>query len=237
MGLILLWMSAGFRVRLARCRMFRAYVGLASRERLSSSQKREGRKGRGFWRRVGARKAGGYVNERLVPEGCAGRRPNAKGLRHFSAKVCEKVRSKRRTTYNEVADELVAELRHGVADEKNIRRRVYDALNVLMAVGVFTKVKKDIFWRGFPETPKRKVDVLAGEKDRLLELVRKKQKYLQVHSHSYFYSTPGISPIAVELERFLPVLEGVIGCMHEWSVLSGLSSEVFVGGNPSDLIW
>ena len=31
------------------------------------------------------------------------------GLRHFSLKVCEKVQSKRRTTYNDVADELVAE--------------------------------------------------------------------------------------------------------------------------------
>ena len=33
-----------------------------------------------------------------------------KGLRHFSMKVCEKVKAKGTTTYNEVADELVAEL-------------------------------------------------------------------------------------------------------------------------------
>jgi hypothetical protein len=32
-----------------------------------------------------------------------------KGLRHFSMKVCRKVEEKGRTTYNEVADELVAE--------------------------------------------------------------------------------------------------------------------------------
>lgn len=32
-----------------------------------------------------------------------------KGLRHFSMKVCEKVQIKGVTTYNEVADELVAE--------------------------------------------------------------------------------------------------------------------------------
>jgi E2F/DP family winged-helix DNA-binding domain. len=32
-----------------------------------------------------------------------------KGLRHFSMKVCEKVRKKGTTSYNEVADELVAE--------------------------------------------------------------------------------------------------------------------------------
>lgn len=34
---------------------------------------------------------------------------NGKGLRHFSMKVCEKVQKKGITTYNEVADELVAE--------------------------------------------------------------------------------------------------------------------------------
>lgn len=34
-----------------------------------------------------------------------------KGLRHFSMKVCEKVKEKGTTTYNEVADELVEEVR------------------------------------------------------------------------------------------------------------------------------
>lgn len=33
-----------------------------------------------------------------------------RGLRHFSMKVCEKVKEKGVTTYNEVADELVAEV-------------------------------------------------------------------------------------------------------------------------------
>ena len=33
-----------------------------------------------------------------------------KGLRHFSMKVCEKVQKKGVTSYNEVADELVADL-------------------------------------------------------------------------------------------------------------------------------
>lgn len=35
-----------------------------------------------------------------------------KGLRHFSMKVCEKVQMKGTTSYNEVADELVAEFTH-----------------------------------------------------------------------------------------------------------------------------
>lgn len=35
-------------------------------------------------------------------------------------------------------------------DDKNIRRRVYDALNVLMAMDIITKDKKEITWRGLP---------------------------------------------------------------------------------------
>ena len=46
---------------------------------------------------------------RLGSVGKGDQRQN-KGLRHFSWKVCEKVRQKQSTTYNEVADELVKEL-------------------------------------------------------------------------------------------------------------------------------
>lgn len=72
--------------------------------------------------------------------------------------VCEKVESKGTTSYNEVADELVAELKDGgmddgiCYDEKNIRRRVYDAINVLMALDIIAKEKKAIIWKGFPTT-------------------------------------------------------------------------------------
>ncbi|KAJ8929763.1 hypothetical protein NQ314_017520 [Rhamnusium bicolor] len=73
-----------------------------------------------------------------------------KGLRHFSMKVCEKVKQKGTTTYNEVADELVGEFTNCTAnnslaeqyDQKNIRRRVYDALNVLMAMNIISKEKR-----------------------------------------------------------------------------------------------
>uniref|UniRef100_A0A8C7N4D0 Transcription factor Dp-2 n=1 Tax=Oncorhynchus kisutch TaxID=8019 RepID=A0A8C7N4D0_ONCKI len=73
-------------------------------------------------------------------------------------KVCEKVQKKGTTSYNEVADELVAEFTHStnvmatdsVYDQKNIRRRVYDALNVLMAMNIISKEKKEIRWIGLP---------------------------------------------------------------------------------------
>lgn len=76
-----------------------------------------------------------------------------KGLRHFSLMVCKKVEEKGTTTYNEVADELVRQIlsdEQQKFDEKNIRRRVYDALNVLMAMNIIIKDKKEISWKGIP---------------------------------------------------------------------------------------
>jgi hypothetical protein len=35
-------------------------------------------------------------------------------------------------------------------EQKNIRRRVYDALNVLMAMNIISKEKKEIKWIGLP---------------------------------------------------------------------------------------
>nr|XP_043612774.1 transcription factor-like protein DPB [Erigeron canadensis] len=112
-----------------------------------------------------------------------------RGLRQFSMKVCEKVESKGRTTYNEVADELVAEFsdpRNGDQppdqqqyDEKNIRRRVYDALNVLMAMDIISKDKKEIQWRGLPRTSLNDIEELKSERLALKNRVDKKAAYLR----------------------------------------------------------
>lgn len=45
-------------------------------------------------------------------------------------------------------------------DEKNIRRRVYDALNVLMAMDIISKDKKEIQWRGLPRTTVNDIEEL-----------------------------------------------------------------------------
>lgn len=116
-----------------------------------------------------------------VPSG----RPN-KGLRHFSMKVCEKVESKGTTSYNEVADELVAELKDGTLedgicyDEKNIRRRVYDAINVLMALDIIAKEKKTIIWKGFPtsRSAAQQLQRLQGEQYSVLTEITRKATYL-----------------------------------------------------------
>ena len=112
-----------------------------------------------------------------------------KGLRHFSMKVCEKVEQKARTTYNEVADELVAEFAIEAAegltpqdqqyDEKNIRRRVYDALNVLMAMDIITKEKKSIMWRGLPTNTEQEGARLQMDLNNRTERVGKKKLHLQ----------------------------------------------------------
>ncbi|XP_040384215.1 transcription factor-like protein DPB isoform X2 [Oryza brachyantha] len=118
-----------------------------------------------------------------------------RGLRQFSMKVCEKVESKGRTTYNEVADELVAEFADPNSssfvspdpdntnaqpfDEKNIRRRVYDALNVLMAMDIISKDKKEIQWKGLPRTSMNDVDDLKAQIFGLKGRIDKKNAYLQ----------------------------------------------------------
>jgi len=112
-----------------------------------------------------------------------------KGLRHFSFKVCEKVKEKGRTSYNEVADELVYQFSHPepheqsdqVYDDKNVRRRVYDALNVLMALDIIAKEKKEIFWKGFPSHPTQ--DTMQEIRDEIQtrrERVESKREHLHV---------------------------------------------------------
>ncbi|XP_007236809.3 transcription factor Dp-2 isoform X1 [Astyanax mexicanus] len=112
---------------------------------------------------------------------------NGKGLRHFSMKVCEKVQKKGTTSYNEVADELVAEFAHAnlmhtnsqVYDQKNIRRRVYDALNVLMAMNIISKEKKEIRWIGLPTNSAQEFRNLELEKQKRLERIRQKRSQLE----------------------------------------------------------
>eukprot|EP00026_Physarum_polycephalum_P012815 Phypoly_transcript_13149.p1 GENE.Phypoly_transcript_13149~~Phypoly_transcript_13149.p1 ORF type:complete len:269 (+),score=52.80 Phypoly_transcript_13149:227-1033(+) len=107
-----------------------------------------------------------------------------KGLRHFSLKVCQKVETKRTTSYNEVADELVGEIQANSeqvvtpVEQKNIRRRVYDVLNVLMAMNIISKDKKEIHWIGLPSESKKPHDEYKKEKQQRLERIKKKKENL-----------------------------------------------------------
>ncbi|XP_042510777.1 transcription factor-like protein DPB isoform X3 [Macadamia integrifolia] len=88
------------------------------------------------------------------------------GLRELSIIVCKKVESKGRTTYSEF-------------DEKNIRRRVYDAINVLMALNIVTKDKKEIQWKGLPCTDTKDLEGLERVRIKLINAIQKKAAYLQ----------------------------------------------------------
>ncbi|XP_028405613.1 transcription factor Dp-1-like isoform X2 [Dendronephthya gigantea] len=110
-----------------------------------------------------------------------------KGLRHFSMKVCEKVQQKGTTSYNEVADELVQEFsdpeKHMSQaeqyDQKNIRRRVYDALNVLMAMNIISKEKKEIKWIGLPTNSAQECQHLETERAEKVARIQQKTAQLQ----------------------------------------------------------
>jgi hypothetical protein len=117
-----------------------------------------------------------------------GRPREEKGLRHFAVRICHKVEQKGETTYNEVADELVAELFQGASsgtvrdlasEEKNVRRRVYDALNVLCAIGVVGKDRRAVRWRGLPRASAREQSQLQSELSRLKSSVQDKDRRIQ----------------------------------------------------------
>ena len=66
-------------------------------------------------------------------------------------------------------------MKQQIFDEKNIRRRVYDALNVLMAMDIIQKNKKEITWNGLPTTFSQ--DVIQLKRDiefRTDEIIRKR---------------------------------------------------------------
>lgn len=74
---------------------------------------------------------------------------SSKGLRSVSLRVKEILRRKGKSSYKDVADVLVQQLdlppwADRTKEEKNIRRRVYDALNVLIAAGIMGRDGRDI---------------------------------------------------------------------------------------------
>ena len=64
-------------------------------------------------------------------------------------------------------------------DQKNIRRRVYDALNVLMAMGIITKERKEIRWQGLPTNTAQECQTLRQEIKRRQDRIRIKKSRLQ----------------------------------------------------------
>ncbi|KAL7169926.1 hypothetical protein ACSBR2_034886 [Camellia fascicularis] len=110
------------------------------------------------------------------------------GLRQFSIIICKKVESKGKTTYSEVADEIIVEFtatnnNSAVSldefDEKNIRRRVYDALNVLMAMDIIIKDKKEIRWKGLHSANVKDMEEIKALRVKVMNRIEKKAAYLK----------------------------------------------------------
>lgn len=72
------------------------------------------------------------------------------GLKRLSYQIKALMEQIRPRPYQEIADEILAGVplitRNKEREERNVRRRVYDALNVMIASGVIKKNNKYIFW-------------------------------------------------------------------------------------------
>jgi hypothetical protein len=103
-----------------------------------------------------------------------------------------KVQDKAATTYVEVADELVRDFaaeqeptddlvlqKKRASEAKNVRRRVYDALNVLKAMDIISNENKQIRWKGLPSTTSNQVTRMETEKVNLQKTIRKKKLNLE----------------------------------------------------------
>lgn len=115
--------------------------------------------------------------------------PSTKGLRMMSVKICEKVQRSVKTTCTAVADELIQLIKKEreqqgsgkPCDEKNVRRRTYDALNVLEAVHVIAKDSKDITWKGLPSDASDKAQQLKTESESCKRRIKEKEEALREH--------------------------------------------------------
>lgn len=78
---------------------------------------------------------------------------NFYGLKEISALVQNIIKKCKKTTYKAISDMIIDDLNRNssfkiIQDEKNIRRRIYDSLNVMKAMELFKKDKKtkNIIW-------------------------------------------------------------------------------------------
>ncbi|EAR88175.2 transcription factor e2f/dimerization partner (macronuclear) [Tetrahymena thermophila SB210] len=128
---------------------------------------------------------------------------SSRGLRNLSLKVKQIVVQKGQTSYKEVADQLVDELKSQSLgsmkpediqkDEQNIKRRVYDALNVLIASKVIEKTgkvvkscdKSHLNGRCLQADNWKNVKLVESERDKKKETLLQKQKILTEYAAKY----------------------------------------------------
>ena len=88
------------------------------------------------------------------------------GLKEISNRVREIIKRVGTISYKEISDEIVNEINEkNTKDEKNIRRRIYDSLNVMKSMRLFRKDKdtKKIVWNIFNEKANEANDTIDEE--------------------------------------------------------------------------
>lgn len=91
-------------------------------------------------------------------EGFPGEKKNEEAVGGLCAPWCRQVCGgewahchKKKARYTHMCLAGASEVGTAAIDERNIRRRVYDALNVVMALGIIRKEKREIVWCGWPQ--------------------------------------------------------------------------------------
>ena len=113
-----------------------------------------------------------------ISSGGYGGRSNIGSLRYYAARVCNILAEKGSVPSSVLGDIVVGEIQANrrrrdmelmkrktlETEAKTILRRVYDAINILEALGIIGKEKKMIIWRGVPATKKRDQQVTNLER-------------------------------------------------------------------------
>lgn len=102
-------------------------------------------------------------------------------LTKLSSKIFAIMQTQQKTTFSEVADIILNENREQVTEERTLRRRVYDVLNVLCAANMITKDEKKIYFHppemlgksiAYTDAYKQTQDRVAMKQSELIEKVR-----------------------------------------------------------------
>lgn len=110
------------------------------------------------------------LNKNKKKTSCNQGRSSGFGLKEISNRVKEIIKRSGTTSYKEISDEIVSEINEKDSkDEKNIRRRIYDSLNVMKSMKLFKKDKstKKIIWTFIDELPQTHFGISNKREDNI----------------------------------------------------------------------
>ncbi|KAF9357132.1 Transcription factor dpl-1, partial [Mortierella sp. NVP85] len=135
-------------------------IGMSGNSPIDERPQRRGRKPKNAAQKRGSRRTSlpmspSDPNDQTEGDATGPQSLSGKGLRIYAQRVCDRVKAKGSTSYNELVHDLFGgnagddeDNVPEAAKQENIRRRVYDALNVLHAIDIIKFENKDICWVG-----------------------------------------------------------------------------------------